>query len=72
MPIGIWDIKDHGNHIWGKVIFALVKRGKELGYNKMYVKEIYDYNIASRKCFESVGYREYEKTEKGNRYVLDL
>ena len=72
MPIVIGDSKYHGKHIGRKVIFALVKRGKELGYNKMYVKEIYDYNIASRKCFESVGFREYEKTEKGNRYVLDL
>jgi len=43
-----------------------------MGYDKLYVGEIYDFNIGSQKCFESVGFRSYEKTEKGSRYVLEL
>ena len=43
-----------------------------MGYEKLYVGEIYDFNIGSQKCFESVGFRSYEKTEKGSRYVLKL
>ena len=41
-----------------------------MGYEELYVGEIYDFNIASQKCFESVGFRKYEKTEKGARYVM--
>jgi len=38
----------------------------------LYVQEIYDYNTASKKMFESVGFYAIEKTEKGHRYALDL
>ncbi|MBQ4322574.1 MAG: GNAT family N-acetyltransferase, partial [Clostridia bacterium] len=55
-----------------KVVSALVERGRTMGYDKLYVGEIYDFNIGSQKCFESVGFRSYEKTEKGSRYVLEL
>ncbi|MGN0627569.1 MAG: GNAT family N-acetyltransferase [Oscillospiraceae bacterium] len=72
MPIVIGDKNYRGKHIGRKVVLALIERGKKLGYKKLYVDEIYDYNIASRKCFESAGFRAYEKTEKGNRFVLDI
>ena len=72
MPIVIGDKNYRGKHIGRKVILALIERGKKLGYKKLYVDEIYDYNIASRKCFESAGFRAYEKTEKGNRFVLEI
>ncbi|MDE5866417.1 MAG: GNAT family N-acetyltransferase, partial [Lachnospiraceae bacterium] len=68
MPIVIGDKAFHGNHIGRKVISALVSRGALLGYDTLYVQEIYDFNTASQKCFESVGFQPYEKTEKGNRY----
>ncbi len=32
----------------------------------------YDYNIGSRKCFKSVGFREYKKTDSGKRFVLEV
>ena len=72
MPIVIGDIAYRGKGIGRKVISALVERGRDLGYDKLYVNEIYDFNEGSRKCFEGVGFRAYEKTDKGNRFVLDL
>ncbi|MCM1047544.1 MAG: GNAT family N-acetyltransferase [Clostridiales bacterium] len=72
MPIVIGDKSFHGKHIGRKVIGALAKRAALLNYDTIYVREIYDFNTASRKCFESVGFEPYEKTEKGNRYRLSV
>lgn len=72
MPIVIGEREYRGKGIGKKVVSALVERGKAMGYNKLYVGEIYDFNIGSQKCFESVGFRSYEKTEQGSRYVLNL
>ena len=72
MPIVIGDKTFQGNHIGRKVLKALVARGTFLGYNTLYVQEIYDFNIASQKCFESVDFQPYEKTEKGKRYRLSV
>ncbi len=72
MPIVIGDTASQGKHVGRRVIAALIQRGRELGYQKLYVDEIFEYNIGSRKCFESMGFRAYEKTEKGNRFYLDL
>ncbi len=72
MPIVIGEREYRGKGIGKKVISAFVEHGKAVGYDKLYVGEIYDFNIASQKCFESVGFRRYEKTEKGYRYVLEL
>lgn len=52
------------------MIGAFIQRGKSLGYTELYVNEIYEFNIASCKCFESMGFVAYERTEKGNRFVL--
>lgn len=72
MPIVIGVSEFRGKGIGRKVISALVKRGKELNYNALYVDEIYDFNEGSRRCFESVGFKAYEKTERGSRYRLEL
>jgi len=50
----------------------LIQRGILLGYRTLKVKEIYDYNIGSRKCFEKNGFIAYEKTENGYRFKIDL
>ena len=71
MPIVIGDKSYRGKGIGKKVICTLMERGKLLGYDKLYVNEIYEFNIASRKCFESLGFKVYEKTEKGNRFVWE-
>ena len=70
MPIVIGDRNYRGKKIGRKVISALIKRGKELGYDHLAVGEIFDWNEGSRRCFESVGFVSYEKTEKGRSYKV--
>lgn len=72
LPIVIGDRAYRGRGIGKKVVAALINRGRELGYDTLEVGEIYEYNIGSRKCFESLGFRAVEKTEKGNRYQLTI
>ena len=70
MPIVIGDQGYRGRGIGRKVISTLIQRGSELGYDRLAVDEIYDWNEGSRRCFEGAGFRAYEKTEKGARYRL--
>ena len=72
MPIVIGDRNYRGRKIGRRVVSALVKRGVALGYDHLEVGEIYDWNEGSRRCFESVGFQAYEKTEKGAKYRLLL
>lgn len=72
MPIVIGEPAYRGKGIGRKVITALVNRGRELGYDKLYVAEIYAYNEGSKRCFEGAGFHPYEKTENGARYVMYL
>ena len=72
LPIVIGDPAYRGKGIGRKVISALIERGRQLGYDRIFVSEIYDYNVASRKCFENAGFRCLERTEKGNRFYRDL
>ena len=72
MPIVIGDPAYRGKGIGRKVISALIERGKELGYDHLTVEEIYDWNIGSRRCFESAGFVACEKSEKGSLYRLTL
>ena len=72
LPIVIGDPCYRGRGIGQKVIAALIRRGRELGYDHLMVNEIYEYNTASRKCFENAGFRILEKTEKGKRFYMDL
>ena len=72
MPIVIGDAGYRKKGIGRKVIGFLIERGRALGYDRLFVSEIYDFNAASRACFESLGFRAYEKTEKGWRFELEL
>ncbi len=72
LPIVIGETICRRHGVGRKVLLSLIDRAKELDFDALYVKEIYDYNIPSRKCFERVGFTAYEKTEKGSRYVLSL
>lgn len=72
MPIVIADETYRGRGVGGKIIAALIQRGRELGYDHLGVDEIYDWNEASRRCFERHGFRACEMTEKGSRYHLNL
>ena len=72
MPIVIGDPQYRGKGIGKKVVSALIRRGRELGYKKLQVNEIYAFNAGSRKCFESLGFRAFEQTEKGSRFELKI
>lgn len=72
MPIVIGDKNYWRKGIGYKVIMALTERARALGYNDIYVGEIYAYNIASQKTFEKAGFKKYKDTEKGAAYVLKL
>ncbi|MBE6928126.1 MAG: GNAT family N-acetyltransferase [Ruminococcaceae bacterium] len=72
MPIVIADPKYRRKGIGRKIILALVQRGRDLGYDRLFVEEIYDWNEASKRCFESVGFRPDKKTGKGMSYRLTL
>lgn len=72
MPIVIGDLNYRGKGLGRKIISTLVKRGRELGYARLCVDEIYDWNEGSRRCFESAGFSAYEKTEKGSKFMLTL
>ena len=72
MPIVIGEPEYRGKGIGKQVISALIARGRLLGYSWLQVSEIYSWNTPSRHCFESLGFREYRKTDKGASYRLEL
>ena len=72
MPIVIGDPTCRGKGIGRKVVKALASRGRQLGYDKLYVDQIYHYNTASRKCFAAAGFVPYQESEKGTSFVLEL
>lgn len=72
MPIVIGDAAYRGRGVGKQVVRRLIERGRELGYSTLYIGDIYSFNTASRRCFEALGFRPYEKTELGDKYVLQL
>lgn len=72
MPIVIGDGRCRGKGIGRKVISRLVQRGRALGYEKLIVNEIYNYNIGSRKCFEGAGFRVCRQREDSVQLVMEL
>lgn len=72
MPIVIGDTKYRGYGISKKVVIKLIERGRNLGYKKLFINEIYSYNIGSQRLFEGVGFKKYEQTVKGHSYCLNL
>ena len=72
MPIVIGNFSYRGKGIGSLVIKRLIERAKALQYTALYVDEIYDYNLGSRKCFEKAGFVAYDKTENGRKYRLAI
>lgn len=72
LPIVIGDPAYRGCGIGKRVLGALIRRGRQLGYETLGVEEIYDWNPASRWCFESMGFQFAKKTDKGASYILSL
>lgn len=72
MPIVIGDSRYRGKGIGRKVISTLVTRARELGFDHVGVGDIYSWNTASRRCFESIGFMIDAQTEKGSSYRMQL
>lgn len=72
LPIVIGNAAYRGRGIGRKVISALVERGRLLGYHQLTVQEIFDFNQASRRMFEAIGFYQTVPKEKGWAYALDL
>jgi len=57
----------------GKAVVAvLIERARALGWERVRVGDVYDFNAGSRRLFLSLGFREEAKTEKGHSYILPL
>ncbi len=56
-PIAIGVAKYRGVGIGRRVMLAIIARARELGIKRFHNTRIYDYNIASRKLVESLGFR---------------
>ena len=67
IPIVIGEKRYRGKGIGRKVVCTLIDRGRKLGYDCLYVSEIDLFNIASVKCFESLGFRVCGQTDKIGR-----
>lgn len=72
MPIVIGNKNYRGKGIGKKVIKVLLERARELGYKEIKVREIYVYNIASQKLFESMGFKKTGCTKDGFSYALSI
>ena len=72
LPLVIGNAAYRRKGIGKRVLSALIQRARNLGYQKLAVQEIYDFNQPSRSLFESVGFYPTLAREKGRSYVLDL
>lgn len=72
IPIVIGPKEYRHRGIGKKVISRLIERARELDYEKIVVKEIFDYNITSRKMYESLGFHVIENTKDGFKMELWL
>lgn len=72
LPIVIGVPEYRGRGVGRQVILTLMDRGRQLGYETLGVREIYDFNHASIRCFTSCGFAPVEKTEQGWRYEAKL
>lgn len=54
------------------VVSALIERARSLGWKRVRVGGVYDFNAGSRRLFTSLGFREEARTEKGHSYILPL
>lgn len=72
LPIVIGEKDLRGRHMGRRVIEALCERAQDLGWREVRVKEIYDWNEASQRCFSAAGFTPYEQTDRGRRWRRNL
>ena len=70
LVIGVPEYRARG--IGRQVILSLMDRGRQLGFDRLGVREIYDFNTASIRCFTSCGFAPVEQTDRGLRYEAKL
>lgn len=62
MPVLIGEKALRGQHIGRKVIEKLIARGRELDYDELMLRRIYDHNPAALRCYQSAGFKVYAIT----------
>lgn len=72
LPIVIGDGSCRGRGVGRAVLEALIGRARSLGWDRLCVREIYHYNIASQRLFTGAGFAVSGESETGNSYVLCL
>ena len=72
LPIVIGVPEYRGRGVGRQVIQTLMDRGRQLGFPTLGVREIYDFNIASIRCFTACGFAPVARTDKGWRYEAKL
>ena len=71
-PIAIGVARYRGRGIGKEVMKSIIKRAREIGITKFYGTTIYDYNIASQRMHETLGYKCVEIRGKDRIYELEL
>lgn len=72
IPIVIGDARFRGRGVGGKVLAALIGRARSLGWKELFVREIYDFNEASKRLFTRAGFVPCGSTKCGTSYRLAL
>ena len=72
IPIVIGRQEYWGHGIAKNVLLYLIQRAKDIGYTRIKVQEIYDFNTRSLNLFNSLGFKELQKTEHGIEMELRL
>ena len=72
MPIVIGEPGFRGRGLGKQVVCSLMDRGRALGYDTLGVREIYDWNTASIRCFTSCAFAPVERADQGWRYEAKL
>lgn len=68
LPIVIGEKDLRSLHVGRRVVEALCGRARDLGWHEVLVGEIYDWNVASQRCFSAAGFEPYERTDHGARW----
>lgn len=71
-PIVIGVPKYRGKGIGTKVMGVILQRAKEIGIKKIFGSTIYDYNTASRRLHENLGFKCVEIRGKERIYEIEL
>ena len=72
LPIVIGNPTYQHQGLGRKVLKALIDLARQRGWKELKVQEIYDFNHGSRRCFESLGFVESRRAEKGTSFLLKL